>query len=201
MGGSPRSQGPAASSTSHLLSSSTGWRISCRRRGSTGTGITGCLHRITSSGPPSRRMTKGNVGKRQEAATGGHTDDGSATGGCCDATHATQKLRSHDTSRIAWAKGPKRGRSSFRNGKGNGKELRPLLNSLRRPREKRQQSGCGAFRETRSGRPGRSSRGSQVAHQPEDRCQSAIGRAIPNPIALQVYWLCGLSRPIVLQDS
>jgi len=49
-------------------------------------------------------MTKGNVGKRQEAATGGHTDDGSATGGCCDATHATQKPRSHDTSRIAWAK-------------------------------------------------------------------------------------------------
>ena len=27
----------------------------------------------------------GNVGKRQEAATGGHTDDGRATGGCCDA--------------------------------------------------------------------------------------------------------------------
>jgi hypothetical protein len=24
--------------------------------------------------------------------------------GCCDANHATQKPRSHDTSRIAWAK-------------------------------------------------------------------------------------------------
>ena len=43
---------------------------------------------------------------------------------------------------------------------------------------KRQQSGCGAFRETRSGRPARSSRGSTVVHQPEDRCGSAIDRAI-----------------------
>jgi hypothetical protein len=46
----------------------------------------------------------GNIGKRQEAATGGHMDDGRATGGCCNATHATPKPRSHDTSRIAWAK-------------------------------------------------------------------------------------------------
>jgi hypothetical protein len=38
----------------------------------------------------------GNVGKRQEAATGGHGGDGHATEGCCD---AHQKLRSHDTSR------------------------------------------------------------------------------------------------------
>ena len=43
----------------------------------------------------------GNVGKRQDAATGGHPDDGRATGGCCD---AHRKPRSHDTSRIAWAK-------------------------------------------------------------------------------------------------
>jgi hypothetical protein len=35
--------------------------------------------------------------------------------------------------------------------------------------EKRHRSGRGAFRETRSGRLGRSSRGSRVAHQPEDR--------------------------------
>jgi hypothetical protein len=35
-----------------------------------------------------------------------------------------------------------------------------------------------AFRETRSGHPGRSSRGSRVAHQPEDRRGSAIDRAI-----------------------
>jgi hypothetical protein len=51
-------------------------------------------------------------------------------------------------------------------------------------RDKRHRSGCGAFRETRSGRPGRSSRGSRVAHRPEDRCAGAIDRAI----------LCG-SRP------
>ena len=36
-------------------------------------------------------------------------------------------------------------------------------------REKRHRRGCGAFRENRSGRPGRSSRGSRVAHRPEDR--------------------------------
>ena len=45
-------------------------------------------------------------------------------------------------------------------------------------REKRRRRGCRAIRETRSGRPGRSSRGSRVAHQPEDRCGSAIDRAI-----------------------
>jgi len=45
-------RGPIASSTSRLLSFSTGSPISCRRRASTGTGITGCLHRITSSGGP-----------------------------------------------------------------------------------------------------------------------------------------------------
>jgi hypothetical protein len=43
----------------------------------------------------------GNVGKRRDAATGGHASDGHGTGGCCD---AHQKPRSHDTSRIAWAK-------------------------------------------------------------------------------------------------
>ena len=43
----------------------------------------------------------GNIGKRRDAATGGHGGDGQATGGCCD---ARQKPRSHDTSRIAWAK-------------------------------------------------------------------------------------------------
>jgi len=37
--------------------------------------------------------------RRQAAAMGGHADDGRVTGGCCDATHATQKPRSHDTSR------------------------------------------------------------------------------------------------------
>lgn len=49
-------------------------------------------------------LTIGNIGKRRDAAAGGHGNEGHATGGCCDAHHATLKPRSHDTSRIAWAK-------------------------------------------------------------------------------------------------
>jgi hypothetical protein len=45
----------------------------------------------------------GNIGKRREAVTGGHAAGGRGTGGCCDA-NPNQKPRSHDTSRIAWAK-------------------------------------------------------------------------------------------------
>jgi hypothetical protein len=45
-----------------------------------------------------RRWPKENVGKRGDAATGGHALDDHATGNCCDATHAHQKPRSHDTS-------------------------------------------------------------------------------------------------------
>ncbi|MDA1040151.1 MAG: transposase [Planctomycetota bacterium] len=45
----------------------------------------------------------GNIGKQREAVTGGHGGGGHATGGCCDA-HPNHKPRSHDTSRIAWAK-------------------------------------------------------------------------------------------------
>ncbi|NCA17180.1 MAG: hypothetical protein EBS90_09060 [Betaproteobacteria bacterium] len=41
-------------------------------------------------------LAVGNVGKRRDAATGGQP-----TEGCCN---ANQKPRSHDTSRIAWAK-------------------------------------------------------------------------------------------------
>ena len=48
-------------------------------------------------------LSIGNVGKRQEAATGGYGGDGHATKGCCDA-NPNHKPRSHDTSRIAWAK-------------------------------------------------------------------------------------------------
>ena len=60
-GGSPRGREPMASSNSRRLSSSTGSPISCRRRASTGIGITGCSPRITSSRLPSRHMTKGNM--------------------------------------------------------------------------------------------------------------------------------------------
>ena len=53
--------------------------------------------------PAVTSLAIGNVGKRQEATTGGDGNDGHATGGCCDA-NPNQKPRSHDTSRIAWAK-------------------------------------------------------------------------------------------------
>jgi hypothetical protein len=52
----------------------------------------------------------GNIGNRREAATGGHAAGGHAAEGCCD-THA--KPRSHDTSRIAWAKLMARGGKEF----------------------------------------------------------------------------------------
>ena len=78
--GSPRGREPMASSNSRRLSFSILWRTSSRRRGSTGIATTGCLRRITSSGPPSRRMRKGNIGKRREAVTGGHAAGGRAMG-------------------------------------------------------------------------------------------------------------------------
>ena len=46
-------------------------------------------------------MAIGNIGKRRGPVAGGHEAGGQPTEGCCD-TQA--KPRSHDTSRIAWAK-------------------------------------------------------------------------------------------------
>ena len=54
-----RGRGPTASSNSRHLSFSIVWRTLSRRRESTGTAITGCLPRITSSGGPSRRWRSG----------------------------------------------------------------------------------------------------------------------------------------------
>ena len=51
--------------------------------------------------PAVTALAIGNVSKQRDAPTGGHGGDEHATGGCCD---ANQKPRSHDTSRIAWAK-------------------------------------------------------------------------------------------------
>ena len=51
--------------------------------------------------PAVTALAIGNVGKQRDAGAGGHAAGGHATGGCCD-TQA--KPRSHDTSRIAWAK-------------------------------------------------------------------------------------------------
>jgi len=65
-------------------------------------------HRYHGVFAPNHRLRKavtalaiGNIGKQREAVTGGHGGGGHATGGCCD---APRKPRSHDTSRIAWAK-------------------------------------------------------------------------------------------------
>ena len=67
-------------------------------------------HRYHGVFAPNHRLRKavtalaiGNVSKQREATTGGDGNDGRATGGCCDA-NPHQKPRSHDTSRIAWAK-------------------------------------------------------------------------------------------------
>ena len=46
-------------------------------------------------------MRKGNIGKRRDAAVGGHAARGAANGDRCD---SCDKPRSHDTLRIAWAK-------------------------------------------------------------------------------------------------
>ena len=54
--------------------------------------------------PAVTALAVGNVGKQRDAVTGGHGGDGHGSEGCCDANHANQKPRSHDTSRIAWAK-------------------------------------------------------------------------------------------------
>jgi len=51
--------------------------------------------------PAVTALAAGNVGKPRDAATGGHADGRHAAKGCCN-THATP--RSHDTSRIAWAR-------------------------------------------------------------------------------------------------
>ncbi|MEI6506144.1 MAG: hypothetical protein WCO90_09730 [Planctomycetota bacterium] len=53
--------------------------------------------------PAVTALAIGNVSKQGGATTGGHGNDGRATGGCCD-TKPNQTPRSHDTSRIAWAK-------------------------------------------------------------------------------------------------
>ena len=46
-------------------------------------------------------LAVGNIGKPRGPVAGGHAAGGQPTEGCCD---ANQKPRSHDTSRIAWAK-------------------------------------------------------------------------------------------------
>jgi hypothetical protein len=65
-------------------------------------------HRYHGVFAPNHKLRKGvtalaigNIGKRREAAAGRHGNEGHAKEGCSD---SPQKPRSHDTSRIAWAK-------------------------------------------------------------------------------------------------
>ena len=164
-GGSPRGRALTASSNSRRVTSWTGWPISCRHRGSTGIAITGCSPRITSSGPPSRPMTKANVGKPRDAATdghavGGHAAGGDATADCCD---SCDKPPSHDTSRRqrpnSW---PGWGRSFLLRALGCGGDIRraardrhpqPLTAFHATVRTAREQSGfkAGSSRRDKSG--------------------------------------------------
>jgi hypothetical protein len=79
--------------------------ISSRRRGSTGIAITEYVRRITGCGKPSRRWRSGTLAGGATPPPAGRPLSGAVSGhaveGCCD-NHA--KPRSHDTSRIAWAK-------------------------------------------------------------------------------------------------
>ena len=143
----------------------------------------------------------GNVGKRDEAGAGGHAGNTHATG-CCD-TQA--KPRSHDTSRIAWAKlmarvgeefplqcpscggdirliafitdpGPIRKiltrlgeplePPTLAPARGPPADWETVCAEARKSPSQQGVSGVSVFRETASGRPGRSPRGSRVAHQP-----------------------------------
>ncbi len=99
--GSPHGRGPAASSNSRRLSSSIGLPISCpppRKHRHRYHGVFAPNHTLRRA---VTAMAIGNVGKLGESSTGRHGGDRHGTGGCC-AAH--QKPRSHDTSRIAWAK-------------------------------------------------------------------------------------------------
>jgi hypothetical protein len=76
-------------------------RIINLRFGVTPTGLGASMHKLRRA---VTALAIGNIGKRGQAATGGHAVGGAVGGqptGCCD-TQA--KPRSHDTSRIAWAK-------------------------------------------------------------------------------------------------
>ncbi|NBX30276.1 hypothetical protein EBR04_07540, partial [bacterium] len=77
-------------------------------------------HRYHGVFAPNHRLRKavtalaiGNIGKQRDAASGGHATGGHVSGGCCAANHATLRPRSHDTSRIAWAKLLARVREEF----------------------------------------------------------------------------------------
>jgi hypothetical protein len=69
-----------------------------------------CLRPAEDRIPAHGAHARTNVGNRGDATTIGHGGDGHGTGGCCA---ATQRPRSHDTSRIAWVKLMARVRAEF----------------------------------------------------------------------------------------
>ena len=99
-------------------------------------------HRYHGVFAPNHRLRKavtslaiGNGGKRGDTATGGHASDDHDTGGCCDANHATQKPRSHDTcrglrGRHSW---PGWGRSFLLRALGCGGDIRLTVDSWQEP--------------------------------------------------------------------
>jgi hypothetical protein len=65
-------------------------------------------HGVFAPNSPAQARRHGTRDRQHRQAARGRANglarDGNGTGGCCDAAHAHQKPRSHDTSRIAWAK-------------------------------------------------------------------------------------------------
>ena len=166
---SPRGKGPTASSSSRRLSFSTGSRIWSRDRASIGTGITGCLHRITGCRKPSRRWRSGMEASGAIPRRAG--------------MRATTMPREAAVTRLTRPKSPARmtGANSCRcvmsapsfnlrpticrqststasescRTRGTNEAARwPTGKRSAATREKRHRRGCGAFRETGSGHPG-----------------------------------------------
>ena len=191
------------------LGTSPCWPISCRRRGSTGTACRletsqGCSPRITSSGPPSRPMTKGNVGKRPDAAAGWHAVGGQvargdAPGDCCD---SCDKPPSHDTSRksLGQTHGPG----------GGGVSAGVPGVWWRHPSQSRRPGGAGSFRtggsQAEEGQDG-FARVKSAPHAPRRTARASVslagpwsadrlGRARPGPLSTgQAFRRCPTTCP------
>ena len=100
-GGSPRGRGPTASSSSRrpeFLDRLADLVPPPRKHRHRYHGVFAPNHKLRRA---VTAMAVGNIGKRRGPVAGGHEAGGQPTEGCCH-THA--KPRSHDTSRIAWAK-------------------------------------------------------------------------------------------------
>jgi hypothetical protein len=164
-------------------------------------------HRYHGVFAPNHRLRKavtllaiGNIGKRRDAATGGQAACGAVGGhaveGCCD-THEPplvstargpptdwgELVQVHDERDIFQASpqelpaidihSRRPASEARRRSPGNGR----LGRGLRRREKNANKAGAGRFEKPTPDARARSSRDSRVAHQPEDRCRSAIDRA------------------------